>query len=466
MPDTPPLEGEYIGRGPDSDASDCSHPEAIQEDMFESDPTGDAEDLQHPLVYKRNEIIHGRFTMRTLPMKVFSAILSKIDPRATDFAPINISRTEMARMVKISRQSIYELADAITTELKQVILTVPYIDKDWEESVKAERISAARENRLPRNIPKPKPGDRESFAKVSLFDVATYNAEAGMMTFKFNDRLKDYLIDLRGNFTYYQLRTILPMSSGHAIRIYEILRSALSLKAVQSGTLIAYKTIHYQELRDILKISSKAYPKFAHFERAVLHKAQEQMQGGDLGFTYTLPERVNGNRQTPVKTIRFKIFAISTQEGNDDWKLTFTQIFTDNARKKLMEELSLPRLQRNIEYYQTKIEDGTKITKPSSWLRQAFKKDYAGIDALKSDAFASNAIQSGFIKDQLLNAWLTMSDADRDEFLENGFDPNTGIYLLFEGYQRLRKRQEAAQMSPAEKRASITQSILNPDFDF
>ena len=455
------LEGELIGRGPDQDATDLSYPEAIQKDMFGTEDDGE-EKGDAPLVYKRNEIIHGHFALKTLALKVFSAIVSKHDPRSKEFHPINISRSEMGRLVQVSRQTMYEMADSVTSELKHVILKVPYIDKNWEATVQAEKIAAKRENREPVLIPKPDPRDRDSFAKEHLFEIATYNAKAGVMTFKFNDNLLDYLIDIRGNFTYYQLRSVLSMSSSHAIRIYEILRSALSLKSVQSGTRIAYKTVGYDELRSMLSIDPKAYPKFAHFERSVLRKAQEQMRDCDLGFTYTLPERIAGNRQTPVKTIRFKIIATAMQENSDDWKLVFTEVFTDNARKKLRLEFSKDRIQRNIEFYMA---TEANVTSPSGWIREAIKRDYSGLNQLKTCKHIKNPMHAEFISDQLEKTWLSLDDATQDEFLESGFE-DTGVSILYEGYRMLRSRQESSKRSASEKRAAISDAIMNPDDDF
>ncbi|GGO83812.1 hypothetical protein GCM10011348_28530 [Marinobacterium nitratireducens] len=449
------LSGELV--------EDENIPEAIQvqSDMFEQE----LHDQKSALVYKRNEIIHGHFSMRTLALKTFSCVLSKLDPRSTEFHPVNFSRTELARLVKITRQSMYELVDDLTTELQQAVVKVPYIDKDWEEALRAERIAAQREGRKVRNIPKPTGGD--SYVKVNLFQKAAYNAEANLITFVFNERLKDYLIDLRGNFTYYQLNSVITMSSGHAIRLYEILRAALSLKAVASGVYVAYKTIPYSELRDMLNIAPSAYPRFSLFERDVLRKAQKQMDGGDLTFTYTLPDRTTPKSRAPVKSIRFKISATQIQPNGDDvaaddWKLLLIQTFTPAALTKLRSTYSEECLKRNVNYYQDQVADGQTVSKVSGWLRKAFKDDYAGIAALRAGVHVKEAMQADFIKDQLLKLWPTLPQDDQDDFLANGFESEC-IEILYQGYRTLKanRAKTEAKRDAKQKRADVSASIMD-----
>ena len=131
-----------------------------------------------------------------------------------------------------------------------------------------------------------------------------------MITFIFEPKIADYLLDLRGNYTYYQHRIVRGMSGSLAIRLYEVLRSALSLKEVGAGRYIATKNIEYQELRKIMGLAPLSYKRFSDFEKGVLRRLKPAIENnGDLTYDWTLPDRAPERPRAPVKTIQFTVRA-------------------------------------------------------------------------------------------------------------------------------------------------------------
>ena len=69
--------------------------------------------------------------------------------------------------------------------------------------------------------------------------------ENGVIEYKFESLLKPYLLNLKDNFTSYQLKNILSLKSVYAIRMYELLKQYEVVKA---------RTIEIKELRSLLNI--------------------------------------------------------------------------------------------------------------------------------------------------------------------------------------------------------------------
>ena len=78
---------------------------------------------------------------------------------------------------------------------------------------------------------------------VNWFSTLSY--KEGVIEYAFDERLKPYLLNLKDNFTSYQLKNILSLKSVYAIRMYELLKQYEVAKA---------RTIEIKELRSLLNI--------------------------------------------------------------------------------------------------------------------------------------------------------------------------------------------------------------------
>ena len=79
---------------------------------------------------------------------------------------------------------------------------------------------------------------------VNWFSTLKY--EEGVIIYRFDPALKPYLLNLKDNFTSYQLKNILSLKSVYAIRMYELLKQYEVAKD---------RTIEIKELRSLLNIS-------------------------------------------------------------------------------------------------------------------------------------------------------------------------------------------------------------------
>lgn len=78
---------------------------------------------------------------------------------------------------------------------------------------------------------------------VNWFSVFAY--ENGVIEYSFDERLKPYLLELKDNFTSYQLKNILSLKKIYSIKLYELLLQNLT---------IGKRTIEIIDLRALLNI--------------------------------------------------------------------------------------------------------------------------------------------------------------------------------------------------------------------
>lgn len=96
-------------------------------------------------------------------------------------------------------------------------------------------------------------------------------------TIQLDDDLAPYLLQLRDNFTAFELECALSMRSKYAIRLYELVKSYAHMGAW---------SVPLDELRDCLALNG-AYPSFAEFRRNILEKAMPEINTySDLSVTW------------------------------------------------------------------------------------------------------------------------------------------------------------------------------------
>ena len=85
---------------------------------------------------------------------------------------------------------------------------------------------------------------------------------------RFDPNLRPYLLQLKENFTKYQLENVLSLSSFYAIRIYELCKQYETIKE---------RTIEIKELKEILDIKAKSYNIYNRFKEKVLTIAEREI---------------------------------------------------------------------------------------------------------------------------------------------------------------------------------------------
>lgn len=170
-------------------------------------------------------------------------------------------------------------------------------------------------------------------------DIA-YVPGAGLVEFTFAEKVRPYITRLQDRFTSYWSSAVADMTSGHAIRLYELLTQYVS---------IGERAIDLEDLKDKLGISGE-YKAIKDFKIRVLDLAVKQINAhSDLLVTYT---------QTKTgKTITGFVFTIKKKVAREPKRLkrpvvdeTYVKKHArpgesyDQAYRRLIEEVGQQRL--------------------------------------------------------------------------------------------------------------------------
>lgn len=193
----------------------------------------DKQDLRNErneLVVKHNDLLRkSRYTLSANEQKIIIYLVSKIKAEDKKLKEIEISVIDFCKVIGI------ETNGAAYNRIKETIKTLS--DKSWWIDT----------------------GD----SKEILFrwiNEAEIEKGSGIIKLELNKHLEPYLLELKENFTKYELINVLSLRSKYSIRLYELLKSYL-----WRGNW----DIHVDELRALLETECK-YKEFKDFKKRVL----------------------------------------------------------------------------------------------------------------------------------------------------------------------------------------------------
>ncbi|WP_154499173.1 replication initiation protein, partial [Helicobacter pylori] len=148
----------------------------------------------------------------------------------------------------------------------------------------------------------------DNFKSMPLFKFLEYTKGQATIKYQLNDCLKPYLLGLRKNFTQIPLQHILPIRSGYAIRIYQMLLSELKQNRNEVD-------LHLINLQDVLCVPKSFYA-WINFKRRVLEPSLKEINATtDIVASY----RTKKERQK-ITQIVFEICYKDLQKRKDQAK--------------------------------------------------------------------------------------------------------------------------------------------------
>ena len=223
-------------------------------------------DRRRNKVVKANELIQkSRFNLTLQQQKVVLYLISRIKPTDEDFQEYEFSITDFCRVCGISETSGKNY-QALKNAIKEIADKSLWIDCDKGET-------------LIRWIEKP-----------------YINRQSGTVRIRLDADMKPYLLQLKKNFTEYELIWTLNFKSKYTIRLYELIKS-----------------IHYRELEtyereytltDLRRLlDAENYDTYPNFKARVLNPAVEEInRASDKIVSYTPIKKGKS-----VVSIRFSI---------------------------------------------------------------------------------------------------------------------------------------------------------------
>jgi plasmid replication initiation protein len=231
--------------------------------------------------------------------------------------------------------------------------------------------------------------------------VSSAKVRGNIVSLKFHDDLKPYLLELKksGNFTQHRLGAIIWFKSVYSSRIYQLLKEYYSKRMYT----FEFSLDHFREM--MLGEDSNSYPLYKNFRKYILDVAKRELESKDpeTGFfksdlSFDLETRRTGRKISHLKFIIKKQKTKPIKQIKIESPEEPENPFLDTPEYKGMEAIGITEKyaiaffdQYKPEYIAEKLQVLTErqqiedVISPSGFFIRALEKDY------KSEKFAQQA---------------------------------------------------------------------------
>ncbi|WP_375449324.1 replication initiation protein [uncultured Nostoc sp.] len=199
-------------------------------------------------IAQHNVLIKAQYDMSLIEMRLFIAMLARINRGDIEFYTCKIPVSELYPEEKVGGKTYAQVKKSVVKLVSRSI-TVETVD---------ER------------------GKRE-FVSNPLMATCRYKEGSGYVEAQFNNFVKPYLLELKGDFTVAQELTLIEFRSFYSFRMYWLLKLSSFYKDIIK--------LDLPILKQMLNLTNK-YSNFADFKRSVLDIAQGEMSSTDMAFDY------------------------------------------------------------------------------------------------------------------------------------------------------------------------------------
>ncbi|WP_338794272.1 replication initiation protein [Bernardetia sp. MNP-M8] len=292
-------------------------------------------------VTRHNDLIEAKMDLSTMQLRIFLGTVVQIKKEDVNFKPYQIFVKDLLSDCNVKSHNWYETLREEAESLSEVKLKLPVENK-------------------------------KDFFYASLFSSVRYRSNLGVLELSFDPALKPYLLQLKGNFTTYELQYVFPMKSQYSIRLYELLKQYVTFGK-------RYFTL--ENLRDILSLEDK-YPNFADFKKRVIEPAKKECtKHSDIIFSY---KSIKQGRK--VVALDFFIKRKANSKDIDTEQKTISVTHSDFVQELLDAGLSEQRISEILNEY-----------KKEEYLKFVWEKTKAQ-NPKKLDSFFLKALQDGYYK--------------------------------------------------------------------
>ena len=212
------------------------------------------------LVVKSNKMVNGKYNLKTIDHKILLTLCSLISSKDDSFIEITLSVDEMAELFNIQRNDKYELYRILSKECKKLLTATIEYNASIEK------------------------GKREWVGKT-IFSTMKYNEGKGTVKMKFNEDMKEFLLDVRETYTKFKLGYVINFKNQYSFRIYELLKSYER---------IGERTILVDELRTYLNLEDNQFERYTQLKNRVLLKCIKEINDySDIKVELTKEEKQN-----------------------------------------------------------------------------------------------------------------------------------------------------------------------------
>jgi len=190
------------------------------------------------IVRQSNKLVEARYSLTVNEQRVILSLISMLHPKDKDFKSYELDITQLAKLIGVSHKNAQRDVENVIFRIQDRVIFIKKLDGNY---LRTHWLSSVE-----------KLGN-----KIQL---------------SFDPKLKPYLLQLKEQFTQFQLRIIIQFKSAYTIRIYALLKQYES---------IGVRKFELEKLREILGIEKNIYPGFKEFKRRVLNQAKKEFEEKD-----------------------------------------------------------------------------------------------------------------------------------------------------------------------------------------
>jgi plasmid replication initiation protein len=209
-------------------------------------------------IRKSNDLVEARYKFDIWETRLFTKMLTMIHKDDEEFKEYKIYLKDIIKEFELSKnKEAYELLRSGGRKLMKKTFLIPYETKDGQKRLFETPVFTSLDS--------------------AVTDGIRGTGDDLYIEVTFHPKLKPYLLQLKSQFTMYDVRNILSLPSNYSIRIYELLKQYES---------IGRRKFAVQELKEILGVEHE-YPLYANFKQRVIKKAQKDLdENTDIRFTF------------------------------------------------------------------------------------------------------------------------------------------------------------------------------------
>lgn len=362
------------------------------------------------LVVQHNNIVEAKYRLTISEQRLIKYLVALIEKDDEDFKAYRIAVTDLARILELKRKDYYQSMKNTTKELVTKLL----VFKSTGQTIQTTWLASA-----------------------------VYHDGEGFVDLQFSPLLKTFLLQLKFEFTKYELGNVIHLKHTYSMRIYELLKQYEK---------IGNRTFDIQTLRNTLGILENEYIRFVDFRRRVLKVAQQELsEKTDISFEWE-EEKKNQKCVAITFIITKQKRAQLNQEKEDRFifeqepasevitepllnELTVRLVamgVTRSTAEEITAEYPTDRIEQAITYTQDKQQEGA-IKNTAAFVVTAIKKDF-------TDALAEKKRKKAQLNEQQKKI-TEEKQAAEDKAKQ---EANEKYQKAFESYQALAETEQAA----------------------
>lgn len=194
------------------------------------------------LVVKADRLVNGKYNLKAIDHKMMLTLCSLISSKDENFIEIELTVDEMADLFNIKKNDKYELYRILSKECKKLLTATVEID----EGTKGNRLWIGR----------------------TLFSKMQYSEGKGQVIMKFNEEMRELLLDIKETYTKFRLGYVINFKNQYSFRLYEILKSW-----EKAGE----RTVLVDELREYFNLEPTQYERYTQLKSRVINKCIEEI---------------------------------------------------------------------------------------------------------------------------------------------------------------------------------------------